>query len=206
MSRQNPSNVVRFKPRQTPPPPKRRPKVPKGPLAIGLVFLVLAAIWMVSQHGEKAGLAPEVVSTVRNIGRNISPRLSPPPDNSQLIRQADFSCRVQKVNDGDTLRCADGTRVRLHAISARETDETCSPGHPCPDATAAASTAALRRLVQGRTLECQTTGQSYERVTAICWTPDQTEVNCAMVSGGNAALWPRFHQEFPICQATPDAL
>lgn len=204
MSRHNTSNVVRFKPRKSAPPPRR--KTPKGPVALGLVLLALAAIWFVSQHGEKAGLPAEAVSTVQNIGRSISPHLAPVPDNSQLIRQADFSCRVQKVNDGDTLRCADGTRVRLHAVSARETDETCSQGHPCPTATAAASTAALQRLVQGRTLQCQTTGQSYERVTAICWTPDQTEVNCAMVSSGNAALWPRFHREIPICQATPDAL
>lgn len=204
MSRHNSSNVVRFQTRK--PQPPRRPRLPKGPLAIALVILALAAIWFVSQHGEKTGLPPEAVETVQNIGRNISPHLAPPPANGELIRQADFTCRVQRVNDGDTLRCADGTRVRLHAISAREVDETCSQGHPCPAASAAASTAYLRRMVQNRTLQCQTLGQSYERVTAICWTPDQTEVNCAMVSSGNAALWPRFHRETPICQATPDAV
>ena len=47
------------------------------------------------------------------------------------------------VNDGDTLRCQDGRRVRLHAIAARETVGSCSPGHPCPSASASASKAAL---------------------------------------------------------------
>lgn len=205
MSRQNRSNVVRFRPRNSPPPP-RRPKMPKGPLGIGLVLLVLLAIWLVSQYGEKAGLPEQAVSTAQQIGRTISPAMAPAPTNEVLARKAVFTCRVERVNDGDTLRCKDGTRVRLHAISARERDETCSQGHPCPTATAAASTEALKRLVQNKTLSCQNVGQSYERVTAICWTPDHTEVNCAMVQSGNAALWPRFHRDVPICQATPDAL
>ena len=42
-----------------------------------------------------------------------------------------FECHVSEVHDGDTLRCADGTRVRLHAVAAREIDGSCSPGHPC---------------------------------------------------------------------------
>src|SRR6218665_3344887 len=48
-----------------------------------------------------------------------------------------FQCQVSNITDGDTLRCADGTRVRLHAVAAREKDETCSPGHPCPPASGA---------------------------------------------------------------------
>ena len=129
-----------------------------------------------------------------------------PPSNEELAQNADFTCRVQRVVDGDTLRCQDGTHIRLHAISARERDNSCSPGHPCAMTNSDASTAHLRRLVQNKRLKCQTTGQSYERVTAICWTPNHVEVNCAMVSSGNAALWPRFHREQPICRATPDAL
>lgn len=63
-----------------------------------------------------------------------------------------FACQVSSVTDGDTLRCADGTRVRLHAIAARERDETCSPGHPCPTASAASATAKLAELAGGRPL------------------------------------------------------
>lgn len=112
----------------------------------------------------------------------------------------DFACDVAYVNDGDTLRCRDSTRVRLHAIAARETDNSCSPGHPCPTASAATSTAALTRLAGDR-ITCLRTGQSYERVTAICRNTSGVEINCAMVESGAAVLWERFNRQRPICRS-----
>lgn len=112
----------------------------------------------------------------------------------------DFVCDVAFVNDGDTLRCRDGTRVRLHAIAARETDNSCSPGHPCPTASAATSTAALTRLAGDR-ITCLRTGQSYERVTAICHNTSGVEINCAMVESGAAVVWERFNRQHPICMS-----
>jgi endonuclease YncB( thermonuclease family) len=114
-------------------------------------------------------------------------------------RAYDFACDVQYVTDGDTLRCTDGTRVRLHAVAARETDNSCSPGHPCPTASAATSTAALRRLAGSR-IVCDRTGSSYERVTAICWNSAGVEINCAMVESGAAVVWDRFNRQRAICQ------
>ena len=111
----------------------------------------------------------------------------------------DFACEVAYVNDGDTLRCQDGTRVRLHAIAARETDGSCSAGHPCPEASAAVSAAALRRLA-GNRITCVRTGQSYERVTAICHNTSGVEINCAMVQSGAALIWDRFDRQRPICR------
>lgn len=112
----------------------------------------------------------------------------------------DFACDVAYVNDGDTLRCRDGTRVRLHAIAARETDNSCSPGHPCPTASAATSTAALTRLA-GNKITCIRIGQSYERVTAICHNTSGVEINCAMVETGAALIWDRFNRQRPICRS-----
>lgn len=112
----------------------------------------------------------------------------------------DFACDVEYVNDGDTLRCQDGTRVRFHAISARETDGTCSPGHPCSPASAEESRAALERLA-GRRITCIQTGTSYKRVTAICHNTSGVEINCAMVRSGAAVLWDRYNRERPICRA-----
>jgi len=116
-----------------------------------------------------------------------------------FARNYDFSCEVAYVNDGDTLRCQDGTRVRLHAIAARETDGSCSPGHPCSSATASASKAALERLA-GRRINCVQTGTSYRRVTAICDNEQGVEINCAMVRSGAAAIWDRFNRQEPICR------
>lgn len=112
----------------------------------------------------------------------------------------DFACDVAYVNDGDTLRCRDSTRVRLHAIAARETDNSCSPGHPCPTASAATSTAALTRLA-GNRITCIRIGQSYERVTAICHNTSGVEINCAMVESGAALIWNRFNRQRPICRS-----
>jgi endonuclease YncB( thermonuclease family) len=112
-----------------------------------------------------------------------------------------FLCDVTHVNDGDTLRCKDGTRVRLHAVAAREADETCSPGHPCPTATAASATAELRRLAANQTISCEQVGQSYNRVTAICWTPALVEINCAMIRSGTTLVWEKFDRQRALCRS-----
>ena len=110
-----------------------------------------------------------------------------------------FSCSVSRITDGDTFRCSDGTRVRLHAVAARESDETCSPGHPCPSASAASAARTLTDLVEGKTLSCEKIGTSYNRVTAVCWTPTNREVNCAMIRSGTTVIWDRFDRQRPVC-------
>lgn len=110
-----------------------------------------------------------------------------------------FECHVSSITDGDTLRCLDGTRVRLHAVAAREKDESCSPGHPCPSASGAAATAMLSQLAAGQTLQCERTGTTYNRVAAICRNEANTEINCAMVQSGTTLIWPRFNAERSIC-------
>lgn len=113
--------------------------------------------------------------------------------------EARFTCHVASVTDGDTFRCSDGTRIRLHAVAARETDETCSQGHPCPEASAASATAELSKLVDGKTLACLQIGSSYNRVTAICDDQAGLEINCAMVRSGKAVIWPKFNSQRAIC-------
>ena len=120
-------------------------------------------------------------------------------DRGSAAADADLPCRVAYVHDGDSLRCQDGARIRLHAVAARETDETCSPGHPCPAASGAAATQALKRLTEGRDLTCRSIGRSYDRITAICWTPEGIEVNCAMIRSGTTTIWPRYNRQTPIC-------
>lgn len=110
-------------------------------------------------------------------------------------------CPVAYINDGDTLRCRDGTRIRLHAVAARESDETCSIGHPCPAASAASATAELNRLASGQTITCEPTGQSHDRVTAICWTPSGQEINCAMIRSGTTVIWDRFDRQSALCRS-----
>lgn len=107
-----------------------------------------------------------------------------------------FLCTVAAVPDGDSLRCTERRngrpiRVRLSGIAAREVDGSCQPGHPCPAASASASTAALEALALGRTLRCTAVGKSYGRIAAFCRNSSGVDLSCAMVEGGYAAKWRR---------------
>lgn len=128
---------------------------------------------------------------------------SPDPEtNGRVVKLAGpdvFECRVSSITDGDTLRCSDGTRVRLNAVAARETDGTCSTGHPCPAASAQMATDKLADLASGHILQCRQTGTTYGRKAAICINEDNVEINCAMVQSGTALIWPEYAQANPIC-------
>ncbi|MFV0625187.1 thermonuclease family protein [Sphingomonas sp. ac-8] len=111
-----------------------------------------------------------------------------------------LECHVTSVYDGDgPIHCAEGPKIRLSAIAAREMDGSCRPGHPCPTASADEAKAALERLALGQTLRCEQTGTSYDRVTAWCWRPDGVQLNCAMVEGGYAARWERYDVGHRLC-------
>ena len=128
------------------------------------------------------------------------PGFSPSTGSTAQVGRGELVCEVAYITDGDTLRCQDGTRIRLHAVAARESDGSCSPGHPCPAASAASATAELRRLAAYKTLRCEATGRSYNRVTAICWAPSGLEINCAMVRSGTALIWEEFDRRSPLCR------
>src|SRR5690606_18787438 len=53
-----------------------------------------------------------------------------------IFLQASFVCTPTQVWDGDgPIWCAEGPRIRLAGIAAREIDGSCMPGHPCPQAS-----------------------------------------------------------------------
>src|SRR5687767_2612553 len=59
-----------------------------------------------------------------------------------------FTCTPTRVWDGDgPIWCAEGPRIRLAGIAAREMDGSCSTGQPCPTATATAARDHLVSLV-----------------------------------------------------------
>lgn len=103
-----------------------------------------------------------------------------------------FSCVVASVHDGDTMRCQDGTRVRLSGIDAREANGSCAPGHPCADASADAATAALRQLALGQGFVCEDEGATYNRRAGFCRRSDGLDLSCAMLASGTVAKWGRY--------------
>jgi endonuclease YncB( thermonuclease family) len=119
-----------------------------------------------------------------------------------------FSCTPTHVWDGDgPIWCAEGPRVRLAGIAAREMDGSCRPGHPCPDASAVQARDHLvtllggargvaptgHVLVSGPRLTCRSDGGAGgDRTAAWCSPPRGTSLNCRMVASGTAARWDRF--------------
>lgn len=119
-----------------------------------------------------------------------------------------FTCTPVRVWDGDgPIWCAEGPRIRLAGIAAREIDGTCRPGHPCPRASAAASrdylvslvgraTGRSREghvLVRGAPLRCRSVGGAGgTRTAAWCATSSGADLSCAMVRAGMAARWERY--------------
>jgi endonuclease YncB( thermonuclease family) len=114
-----------------------------------------------------------------------------------------FACTVTGVHDGDgPIYCAEGPKIRLTAIAARELDETCAPSHPCPQASGDEARRELSRLATGHVLRCEKTGMSYARTTAWCWREDGVELNCAMVKSGKALAWPKFDPQGRLCRGS----
>ena len=119
-----------------------------------------------------------------------------------------FTCTPTHVWDGDgPIWCAEGPRIRLAGIVAREMDGTCRPGQPCPTATAEAARDRLVELVgrptgrsaeghvlvRGEPMECTSVGSAGgSRTAAWCVQPDGQDLSCAMVDSGTVLRWDRY--------------
>jgi endonuclease YncB( thermonuclease family) len=96
-----------------------------------------------------------------------------------------FLCVVLYVTDGDTLRCQDGTRVRLAGIDAPELPGHCATWRRCTAGDPFKAKANLGRLAMGHTARCEAVGRSYERILAFC-TIGGTDLACAQLRGSYA--------------------
>jgi endonuclease YncB( thermonuclease family) len=126
-----------------------------------------------------------------------------------------FICTPVRVWDGDgPIWCAEGPKIRLAGIAAREIDESCRPGHPCPRGSGRAARDALVRLigtprglsrqghviVSGRPLRCMSHGSGKgERTAASCVTGAGVDLSCAMVRGGHALRWQQHERRGRVC-------
>lgn len=119
-----------------------------------------------------------------------------------------FLCTPTAVYDGDgPVWCAEGPRLRLAGIAAREADGTCRSNQPCPRATAAQARDALVDLlggprgrlptghvvVQAAPMRCRSTGSAGgNRTAAYCVTAQGRDLSCAMVATGTVLRWARY--------------
>jgi endonuclease YncB( thermonuclease family) len=119
-----------------------------------------------------------------------------------------FSCTPTHVWDGDgPIWCAEGPRIRLSGIAAREMDDTCRPNQPCPSASALEARDTLvalvgepigrgpsgHILVRGPMMRCVSAGSGGgNRTAAWCVSPRGGDLSCAMVASGTAVRWDRY--------------
>lgn len=119
-----------------------------------------------------------------------------------------FTCTPTHVWDGDgPVWCREGPRLRLAGIAARELDDSCSSGHPCPSTSGIVARDALvdllgtrtgvgphgHILINGPPLRCRSDGSAGgNRTAAWCVSPRHGDINCAMVLGGWALRWDRY--------------
>lgn len=116
-----------------------------------------------------------------------------------------FRCTPARVWDGDgPIWCAEGPRLRIADIAARELDGSCRRGHPCPKASGIKARDVLVELlggsrgttrdghviVAGPPMQCRSRGPDrYRRTVAVCYLPTGEELGACMVKRAAAARW-----------------
>lgn len=107
-----------------------------------------------------------------------------------------FLCLVAAIIDGDTLICANRTRVRLAGIEANELHGGCHLPRCAPLGGQQARAVATRLLLR-QTLACESLGRSFARIVASC-SFNGRDVGCALVSLGAAVEWPSYRRRYRL--------
>jgi endonuclease YncB( thermonuclease family) len=95
-----------------------------------------------------------------------------------MITLALLVCLAPTAIDGDTLKCSDGTRIRIFGVNAPEV------GQPGADV----ATANLARIIVGG-LACEIRGASYSRLVGRCENAAREDISADQLKGGFAVEW-----------------
>jgi endonuclease YncB( thermonuclease family) len=119
-----------------------------------------------------------------------------------------FTCTPTAVWDGDgPIWCAEGPKIRIAGVAARESDGTCRSNQPCPPVSGADARDRLVRLfggprgrlstghvkIQSVAMTCMSDGSAGgSRTAAWCRSPVFGDLSCAAVRAGGAVRWQRY--------------
>jgi endonuclease YncB( thermonuclease family) len=100
---------------------------------------------------------------------------------------------IARVADGDSLEIG-GTRIRLEGIDAVELHQTCTDPRgqawPCGER----AMREVRNRVAGRRLRCESKGRDrFDRVLAVCFLDDGSDLNAWIVRQGWAVTYGHGH-------------
>ena len=109
------------------------------------------------------------------------------------------------VWDGDgPVWCAEGPRIRIAGVAAREIDGSCKGSQPCPAVSGTDARDRLVRLfggargtmptghirVRGGTMTCLSEGSAGgSRTAAWCRSSEVGDLSCAVIRAGGAVRW-----------------
>ena len=137
-----------------------------------------------------------------------------PPDlvakaRAQMVPEGrTFTCTPTAVWDGDgPIWCAEGPKIRISGVAAREIDGSCSSGHPCPSVSGLDARDRLAHILGGSRGKLKTGhikvssapmqcisdgGAGGSRTAAWCKSPVFGDLSCAVVRAGGAVRWQRY--------------
>lgn len=124
---------------------------------------------------------------------------------------ATFTCTPVAVWDGDgPVWCAEGPKVRIAGVAAREMDGSCRAAQPCPNVGAVDARDRLVKLfggprgkrpeghilVRSAPMTCVSDGSAGgSRTAAWCRSPAFGDLSCAVVRQGGAGRWQRYWRD-----------
>ncbi len=119
-----------------------------------------------------------------------------------------FTCTPVAVWDGDgPIWCAEGPRIRISGVAAREIDGACRSNQPCPPVSGTDARDRIVRLFGGArgklptghikvsapAMTCVSDGSAGgSRTAAWCRSPVFGDLSCAAVKAGGAVRWARY--------------
>jgi endonuclease YncB( thermonuclease family) len=122
-----------------------------------------------------------------------------------------FQCTPIAVWDGDgPVWCREGKKLRIAGIAAREIDNSCRPGQPCPPASGRQARDRLVGLFGGPTgrwsdghitvsapaMNCLSAGQGKgSRTAAWCILANGRNLSCEMIATGTVMRWASYDRE-----------
>ena len=124
-----------------------------------------------------------------------------------------FTCTPTAVWDGDgPIWCAEGPKVRIAGVAAREVDGTCQTNQPCPRVSGIEARDRLVRLLGGAhgrlsqghikvrsaPMTCVSDGSAGgSRTAAWCSSPEVGDLSCAVIQAGGAVPWFKYWRRHP---------
>ncbi|MGN6155389.1 MAG: hypothetical protein ACTHN4_06610 [Sphingomicrobium sp.] len=122
-----------------------------------------------------------------------------------------FKCTPTAVYDGDgPVWCAEGPKIRIAGVAAREMDGTCRSNQPCPPVGAIDARDRLVQLfggpkgrlatghivVHSAAMTCLSEGSAGgSRTAAWCRSPVFGDLSCAVLRAGGVLRWPRYWRD-----------